>query len=209
MLVDATSAQALELAGEAIRAGKIICLPTDTVYGIGCDPFNPRAIDSLLTAKSRTRAFPPPVLVANFEQARSLGKIGQQAQKLMQEFWPGALTVVVQAADDVGWDLGETGGTVALRMPACNSTLQLLQVLGPLAVTSANLHSAPPAQTVEQAADQLGSSVAVYLDLGRCGGGISSTIVRVAGAGGSSDLEILRQGEITEAQLRAAVGAAP
>ncbi|WP_341830209.1 Sua5/YciO/YrdC/YwlC family protein [Trueperella pyogenes] len=126
MKVAADGKQAIELASQAIGRGEVICLPTDTVYGIGADPRNAQAITRLLTAKSRTRENPPPVLVADIGQAAELSEaLPEAARRLMEAFWPGAMTIVVPARATLGWDLGETNGTVALRMPDSAPALAL------------------------------------------------------------------------------------
>lgn len=192
MKVPASDQRAIALASAAIARGEVICLPTDTVYGIGADPFNTDAVTRLLTAKSRTRANPPPVLVAEGQAEELSEEISPAARALMEAFWPGAMTIVVPARASIGWDLGETNGTVALRMPDSDTTLALLRAVGPLAVTSANQHGQPPATAVEAAMDELGGAVSLYLDGGPSAGGVASTIVSVVG-----EPTILRQGAIS------------
>ncbi|XCB30993.1 L-threonylcarbamoyladenylate synthase [Arcanobacterium hippocoleae] len=161
----------ISAAMSAIKSSEVVCLPTDTVYGIGANPFNSAAIDALLAAKSRTRQMPPPVLVPDFSTAETLAAwINPKARLLAEKFWPGALTLIFPAKENLGWDLGETHGTVALRMPDEHIALKLLSQAGPLAVTSANITGQPPAQTIQQAQAQLGESVSVYLDGGKSRG---------------------------------------
>jgi L-threonylcarbamoyladenylate synthase len=184
--------QAISAARDAISRGELIVLPTDTVYGVGADPFSVAAVNTLLTAKGRGREKPSPVLVASLDDARRLAAvITPQAQALMEAFWPGALTVVVPARPEIGWDLGETNGTVALRMPDDAFARKLLTELGPLAVSSANLTGHAPALTVADAQRQLGSRVAVYLDGGQSRGGEPSTVVIVG-----ETLTVVREGAI-------------
>lgn len=179
-------------AGEVVARGELLVLPTDTVYGIGADPFSTEAVARLLTAKGRGRDKPSPVLVGSVEDAARLGaEIPESAKILMEAYWPGALTVIVPARPEIGWDLGETHGTVALRMPDDPFTLQLLREVGPLAVSSANLTAEHPATTAAQAIDQLGEKVALYLDGGPCVGGEPSTIVIAA-----ERVKIVRHGAI-------------
>ncbi|MDY5584642.1 MAG: L-threonylcarbamoyladenylate synthase [Arcanobacterium sp.] len=196
-----TGQAAISAASVAVSAGEVICLPTDTVYGIGANPFDAEAVTRLLTAKSRTRAMPPPVLVANYEQARSLScELGLIAKELMAKYWPGALTIIVAANPEIGWDLGETNGTVALRMPDQDFTLELLAQIGPLAVTSANKTGLPPAQEISEAQEQLGAKVSLYLDAGRSSGGVPSSIVKLSGAK-QNEFEIIRTGAIETEEL--------
>ncbi|MCI5826106.1 MAG: threonylcarbamoyl-AMP synthase [Arcanobacterium sp.] len=201
---------ALVAAAAAVAAGQVICLPTDTVYGIGADPRNADAVTALLAAKSRTRAMPPPVLVANAEQASDLvdpvarrGELAQIAQRLIEHFWPGALTVIVPASPALGWDLGETNGTVALRMPDHPLALELLREVGPLAVTSANKTGQAPATTIDEAIAQLGDAVSVYLDAGASPVGVPSTIVRLS-AERPRMADLLRVGAIDPADIERA-----
>ena len=189
-----------------IAAGKLLVVPTDTVYGIAADPFSVSAVDRLLTAKGRGREFPSPVLVSSISQAAALvPEIPPLARSFMEKFWPGALTVVLPARKDLPLDLGVTGGTVAVRQPDQSDLLQLLQENGPLAVTSANLHGLPPAQTVPQAQEYFGNKVAEYLDAGRSQIGEPSTIVKVEEA----EYSVLRSGAIPSRQLQLVAGKAP
>ncbi len=152
--------------------GELVVLPTDTVYGIGADAFSPAAVSTLLAAKGRGREMPPPVLVGTVRAASALVEdLGPYGQQLIDEFWPGGLTIVCRASRTLSWDLGDTKGTVAVRMPQDEVTLDLLRETGPMAVSSANLTGSPAATTAAEARDQLGDSVAVYLDGGPSAGG--------------------------------------
>ena len=134
----------IEAAVTAARAGELIVLPTDTVYGIGADAFIPAAVTTMLAAKGRGRNMPPPVLVGTARAAAALvDDLGAFGQDLIDEFWPGALTLVFRASPTLLWDLGDTKGTVALRMPLHSVALDVLKQTGPLAVSSANRHGQP------------------------------------------------------------------
>lgn len=175
-------AAGLEAAADAARRGDLVVLPTDTVYGLGADAFSPAAVARLLAAKRRGRDMPPPVLVGTVRAATALVEdLGDAGRDFIEEFWPGGLTLVCRAGRTLSWDLGETGGTVAVRMPLHQVALDLLKQTGPLAVSSANLSGMPAATTVDEAAGQLGDTVAVYLDGGPCPGGVPSTIVDLTG----------------------------
>jgi tRNA threonylcarbamoyl adenosine modification protein (Sua5/YciO/YrdC/YwlC family) len=191
----------------AISRGELVVLPTDTVYGIAADAFDAAAVQRLLDAKGRGRSSPPPVLVPNLETLDALAEtVPDAVVQLTRVFWPGALTIVLPAQPSLVWDLGDTGGTVALRMPDQAIALELLADTGPLAVSSANLTGRPPATTAQQALDDLGDSVAVYLDAGSTPGSVPSTIVdATALAAGTGPLRILRAGAIDEAALREVV----
>lgn len=178
-------------------------LPTDTVYGIGADAFSPSAVAGLLKAKGRGRDAPPPVLVGSVRAAHALiDDLGGHGQDLIEEFWPGPLTIVCAATPSLAWDLGDTKGTVALRMPMHPVALDLLKEVGPMAVSSANLSGRPAATTAGQALEQLGESVNVYLDDGPSPGGAHSTIVDLTYA----VPRVLRSGAVPIERLRAVCG---
>jgi len=191
----------------AIARGDLVVMPTDTVYGIAADAFQPLAVQALLDAKGRGRSAPPPVLVPNRSTLDALAEsVPDAVTKLADAFWPGGLTIVLPARTTLAWDLGDTGGTVALRMPDDRIALELLAETGPLAVSSANLTGQPAAQTALDALFQLGDSVEVYLDAGETSGPLPSTIVdATALVDGSGPLKVLREGVITREQLEAAV----
>lgn len=196
-----TRADAIGAAVEAVRSGRLVVLPTDTVYGVGCDAFDAEAVASLLAAKGRGREVPPPVLVPNARTVDGLATdVPDAARRLMDAFWPGPLTLVLRAQASLMWDLGDTNGTVALRMPDEAVALALLEQTGPLAVTSANRHGQPAATTITEAAVMLGPAVEVYLDAGPSRGGQASTIVDCTGL----EPVVLRTGGISEDDVRRA-----
>lgn len=191
-------------ARQAIGRGELVVLPTDTVYGIAADAFTPAAVQGLLDAKGRGRQSPPPVLIPNTDTLGALAsEVPEQVRRLAEAFWPGALTIVLRANPSLSWDLGDTGGTVALRIPNHPLTLELLRETGPLAVSSANSTGDPAAHSVEQARGMLGDSVAVYLDAGEVSGdGTASTIIDATGLthdGGS--IRVLRDGGVSRAAI--------
>lgn len=195
-------AAGIEEAARAVARGDLVVLPTDTVYGVGADAFDALAVARLLAAKGRGRQMPPPVLIGDVRALDGLAtRIPQEARALAAAFWPGGLTLILRAQPALTWDLGETRGTVALRMPDDACALTLLARTGPLAVSSANLTGRPAARTVGEALEQLGAAVAVYLDGGRSPGGVPSSIVDATGAG----LRLVREGAVDLAALRAVV----
>jgi tRNA threonylcarbamoyl adenosine modification protein (Sua5/YciO/YrdC/YwlC family) len=207
-----TSAEAELLAGmrlarTAIGRGDLVVIPTDTVYGVAADAFNPAAVQKLVEAKGRTRATPPPVLVPGIPTLDALAaEVPQAVRDLVAAFWPGGLTIILPAQPSLDWDLGDTQGTVALRMPDHRIALELLSETGPLAVSSANRHGEPAATTAEQADAALGDSVAVVLDAGAAGD-IPSTIVDATGlAAGTGKLRIVREGVIARDEIVRVVG---
>jgi len=196
---DAERAEGVAAAVTAVLGGELVVLPTDTVYGLGADAFSPSAVRRLLAAKGRGREMPPPVLVGTVRAATALVEdLGADGQALIDEFWPGGLTIVCRAASTLSWDLGDSKGTVAIRMPEDKVALELLVETGPMAVSSANLSGSPAATTAQQAREQLGESVAVYLDGGQCAGGVASTIVDLTG----ERPRLLRRGAISIGRLR-------
>jgi L-threonylcarbamoyladenylate synthase len=179
--------------------GEPVVFPTNTVYGIGADAFNPAAVSRLLAAKGRGRDMPTPVLVGTIRAASALIEdLGPYGQPLMDEFWPGGLTLVYRATRSLAWDLGDTKGTVAVRMPSDSIALELLRETGPMAVSSANRTGEPAATTAALARDQLSDQVSVYLDGGTCPGGVPSTIVDLTG----NQPRLLRAGAISIGRLR-------
>lgn len=206
-LLDCTDPQqrgdAVARAAEAVGEGKIVVLPTDTVYGVGADAFDVVAVAMVLAAKHRGRDMPPPVLVPSPRTVDGLAvDVPMYAKILMRQFWPGPLTVVLRAQPSLQWDLGETNGTVALRMPDDEVALALLADVGPMAVTSANVTGRPAATTGQEALDQLGGAVSVYLDDGPRTGGLPSTIVDCT----REEPVLLREGALSPEELRGVLG---
>jgi tRNA threonylcarbamoyl adenosine modification protein (Sua5/YciO/YrdC/YwlC family) len=188
---------------EAVKSGELVVLPTDTVYGIGADAFTPHAVTALLNAKGRGRHMPPPVLVGSRHTLDGLVySLPKAARELADAFWPGALTIIVEHSPSLQWDLGDTGGTVAVRMPLHPVALEVLRATGPMAVSSANLTGQPPALTAEQARDQLSYKVSVYLEAGECPHPVPSTIIDLT----SDQPKIVRAGAISTDQIREVVG---
>ena len=189
-------------AAEVLRKGELAVIPTDTVYGIAADAFSPEAVTALLAAKGRGRQMPPPVLVGSRRAALALVEgVSASGNDLIDEFWPGGLTLVFRSARSLIWDLGDTKGTVAVRMPLQPVALDLLRETGPLAVSSANLTGSPPATKAAHAEEQLGDAVSVYLDDGPCAAEVASTIVDLTGP----VPRLLRRGVISVRRLRAVV----
>jgi tRNA threonylcarbamoyl adenosine modification protein (Sua5/YciO/YrdC/YwlC family) len=199
----AQRAKGLAEAEAALRRGELVVLPTDTVYGVAAEAFDPVAVESLLRAKGQSRELPPSVLVGTVRAATALvSEFSQTAKDLIDEFWPGGLTLISQSSPTLVWDLGETKGTVAIRMPLHPVALDLLKQTGPLAVSSAKRAETPGMPvTATEAEAQLGDAVAVYLDGGPCPGNVPSTIIDVTG----TTPRLLRAGVISADRLRAVV----
>lgn len=193
---------AIDRAVQTLASGRLVVLPTDTVYGVAADAFSPAAVEQLLSAKGRGRDHPAPVLVGERSVLHGLVTVAPAAAvALTERFWPGALTVIVPQSPSLAWDLGDSGGTVAIRMPDSPVALDLLRRSGPLAVSSANLHGQPPAPSGRAAADQLGDAVSVYLDAGELKGAVPSTIVDCTVV----PPRVVRQGGLSLASLRQVV----
>jgi len=205
--VEAELLTGMRLARVAIGKGELVVIPTDTVYGVAADAFNPAAVQRLLDAKGRTRQSPPPVLIPGIPTLDALAEsVPDEVRALVAKFWPGGLTVILPAQSSLAWDLGETRGTVALRMPSNRIALELLSETGPLAVSSANLTGEPAATTAAAAERMLGDSVALYLDDGGSGEQ-ASTIVDATGLlAPEGKLRIVREGLIPVADIREVVG---
>lgn len=199
----------MRTARQAVARGELVVLPTDTVYGVAADAFSPAAVQRLLDAKGRGRQSPPPVLVPGVTTLEALVEsVPPAVRDLVEEFWPGGLTIVLPAQPSLAWDLGETRGTVAVRMPDHRLALALLEETGPLAVSSANRTGEPAAVTATDAEAMLGDSVSVYLDGGTSETGVASTIVDATAlvTGTEQIVRVLRDGAVTRDRLRAVLG---
>ncbi len=202
----------MRLAKVALGRGEVVVVPTDTVYGIAGDAFNPKAVEKLLATKGRGRQSPPPVLIGNLNALYALAEtVPDVAKRLAETFWPGALTMILRSQPSLSWDLGETKGTVALRMPDHKIALALLEEVGPLAVSSANLTGEPAAVTCQQAVAYFDTAVATYLDGGAIPKGEASTILDLTDIVDSVDAEgnivttgkikIVRQGALSAKKI--------
>ena len=197
---DAERDIALNAASLAVQRGQLIVNPTDTVYGIAADAFDADAVAALLAAKGRGREMPPPVLISAATTLDALAvDVPDYARALVKEFWPGPLTVVCKEQSSLRWDLGDARGTVAVRMPDHEVTLELLERTGPLAVSSANKTGQLPARDAEAAEEMLGEDIALIVDAGPILDLDPSTIVDVTTSPG----RVLRRGVLSLEQLNA------
>jgi L-threonylcarbamoyladenylate synthase len=195
--------EGLAAAARAVQAGRLVVLPTDTVYGIGCDAFSAAAVRNLLTAKQRGPDMPVPVLVGSWSTIDGLVLgVPKSARDLIEAFWPGGLSLVLSHAPSLKWDLGATKGTVMLRMPLHPVALELLRDVGPMAVSSANVSGQPPAASAAEAQEQLGEKVAVYLDGGPSGESVASTVIDLTG----DAPRVLREGAVKTADVGEVLG---
>ena len=198
--------EAIAAATDAVKSGRLIVLPTDTVYGIATDAFDNGAVANLLAAKGRGRDMPVGVLVGSWHTISGLVySVPDAAHELIRAFWPGALSLVVQQAPSLQWDLGDARGTVMLRMPLQPVALDVLRAVGPMAVSSANVSGQPPATTAAEAQRQLGDRVDVYLDGGTSEQQAASTILDLTG----EVPKILRTGPISARAVADVLGVDP
>lgn len=200
---EAGRAEGMRAAVDAVRAGRLVVLPTDTVYGIGCDAFNNDAVANLLATKRRGPDMPVPVLIGSWDTARGLvAEFTTRAQDLIEAFWPGGLSIVVPQAPSLPWNLGDTRGTVMLRMPLQPVAIELLREVGPMAVSSANISGKTPPTSAVAAKQQLGSAVSVYLNGGEATVGTPSSIIDLSGP----TPRILREGAVPTERLAEVLG---
>lgn len=194
----------LAAAASLVRGGWPVVFPTDTVYGIGCDPFSISAVDALLAAKKRGKGAPLPVLVGSWSAVDGLAfEVPRQARDLIEAFWPGGLSIVLTQAPTLSWDIGDSRGTVTVRMPLHPIAIELLRDVGPMAVSAASGPTATaPVTTIDAAREQLADNVAAYLDGGQLTGAGTSTIVDLTG----EKPRMLRAGSISFADLTAVLG---
>ena len=197
---------AITAAAAAVKSGRLVVMPTDTVYGIGADAFDSQAVAGLLAAKGRGRDMPVGVLVGSWDTIEGLVLyVPDEARELVRAFWPGALSLVVRQAPSLQWDLGDARGTVMLRMPLQPVALELLRQTGPMAVSSANVSGQSPATTAAEAQCQLGDLVDVYLDGGPSQCQVASTIVDLTGP----TPRVLRPGPVSAEAIAEVLGVDP
>lgn len=190
----------------AVKGGRLIVMPTDTVYGIGADAFDNDAVAALLAAKHRGPDYPTPVVVGSWDTVTGLVRDADARMKaLVEAFWPGGLTIVTHQAPSLPWNLGDTRGTVALRMPLHPVAIELLREVGPMAVSSANISGHEPPTTAIAAKQQLGNAVSVYLDGGETPIGKPSTIIDLSGP----TPYLLREGALSAERIGEVIGVDP
>lgn len=194
----------LAAAVSAVRRGDLVVLPTDTLYGLGCDAFKKDAIRALQRAKGRAEGgTAPPVLIGSRRTLDGLAhRLPRAARLLAEAFWPGGLTLIIEHTKSLDWELGDTDGTVAVRMPLHPVALELLRETGPMAVTTANKADGAPPGTAAEAKEQLGYAARVYLDGGAVAAPVRSTIVDVS----RDRPRVLRVGGVTVDLVREVVG---
>ena len=190
------SAKSIREAGKLVRGGGVIVYPTDTVYGLGCDPMNELAAERLFKIKGRGGK-PVPVLCDSFESASRLVTLSGVAVRLAKEYWPGALTIVLPLMVELPELIHQGSGTLAVRVPNSRSCLELIAASGGYLIgTSANRSGEPACRTAHEALQSIGEGVDMILDGGRLSGK-ESTVVKVT----ANRVQILRSGAVTVADL--------
>jgi L-threonylcarbamoyladenylate synthase len=199
--------EAVRSASSALRAGRLVVFPTETVYGLAARPDDPVATGRVFEAKRRPPRLSLPVLCAGVAEAFTLVERTEQAVRLARSFWPGPVTLVLPRSDlSRGWALGEQNESIGVRVPDHSISLALLAATGPLATTSANLSGRPPLLDPDPIVEAFGESVAVYLLLSsgsRPAGQRPSTVVDLTDPPG---FRVLREGPIDEPGIRTALG---
>jgi L-threonylcarbamoyladenylate synthase len=190
---------ALAVAAERLRAGQVVAIPTDTVYGLAAATSSASGIAAIFTLKARPEAVALPVLVRDLDQARALGVVDDRLERLAAHFWPGALTVIVPRQPGLGLRLGGDEDTIGLRCPDAAEVHDLASAVGPLAVTSANRHGDEPCRSPAEVQAIFGDDVAI-LDGGARDAPVS-TVVSLIG----DEPVILRLGAIAEDEIRRAL----
>jgi L-threonylcarbamoyladenylate synthase len=189
-----------EIVLAALRAGRVVAVPTDTVYGLAVDPRLPGATNELFLVKGRPDTVALPVLVGDVADAAALGRLDDRAALLVGRYWPGPLTIVVKRQPGVAFDLGGDPSTIGLRCPSHVGIRRLFASSGPLAVTSANRHGEPPCVRAEDVLRVFGTTVSV-LD-GGVARGRPSTVVTLVG----TDVGCLREGSIPMSEIETLLG---
>ncbi len=196
-------AEALRYAASFLTRGSVVAIPTDTFYGLAADPFNLSAVDEIYKVKGRPETRALPILVPSMDQAVQLAReVPQNFLKLAQAFWPGALTLVVDAATRLPLKVTANTGKVALRWPKNEVACRLIEEFdGPITGTSANISGFPSCASAEQVMKQLGGRLPLILDAGETGATLGSTIVEVRGGA----WKIIREGAIPVAEIEKAM----
>lgn len=198
----ATDREGIDAAIAALRAGEVVAIPTDTVYGVAVALGVDGATSRLFAAKRRPHDVDLPVLIGRASDAADLvDTVPPHAARLMERFWPGPLTLVLRRSPSLTADLGASSSTVGIRCPDHELVVALAAAVGPLATTSANLHRQPTPPDAAGVAAQLGDGIALVLDGGRCEGA-PSTVLDCTG----EEVAVLREGRIPWSEITATLG---
>jgi L-threonylcarbamoyladenylate synthase len=203
-VLDAADPAARQAAAAAAEQGRLVVVPTDTVYGIAARLDRPAALASLFEAKARPPGLALPVLVADVDQARTLAALDERAEALAAAFWPGALTMVLARDRSLIAAIGGDGTSVGIRVPHHPALALLLAETGPLATSSANISGRPTPDTIDEIHALFADAVAVYLDGGPANAGPPSTVVRLT----DGTPVLLREGAVPFTEILRVAGAA-
>jgi len=198
---DVPEASLVRYVADQIKAGHVLGMPTDTFYGLAADPFNLRAVDRVYDIKSRSRHKPLSLLIESVDQAEELARpLPEGFYKLARKFWPGPLTIIVQAASRLPLKVTANTGNVALRVPSAAIPIAVIQTAGiPITATSANLSGAVECTTAEQVRDQLQERISIIVDGGTSPRDVASTIVDLSSDNG--DWRVIREGAIPTQEI--------
>lgn len=188
---------------DKIKAGHVLGMPTDTFYGLAADPFNLRAVERVYEIKSRSRHKPLSLLIEDVDQAEDLARpLPEEFYKLARKFWPGPLTIIVQASSKLPLKVTANSGNVALRVPSAKIPLAVVQAAGiPITATSANLSGATECTTAVQVRDQLMERISIIVDGGTSPRDVASTIVDLSADDGN--WRVIREGAIPTPEITA------
>ena len=188
----------------ALRRGEVIVFPTETLYGLGANALDFKAVDKIFQLKGRDSDQPISALVADREMLDSLvAEVSPLAEKLIARFWPGPLTIVFPARRNIPGPLMNSTGGVGVRISSQPIATELVRRLGrPLTATSANPTGKPAARTVEEAISYFAGAVEIFVDGGGLTSKTGSTVIEICG----KEIKIIREGEITRAELNATIG---
>ena len=193
------SAKVFSRAVDALKRGEVIVFPTETFYGLGADAFNETAVEQVVFLKGRNPENPIPIIVADREMLMEVVKdIPPMAQSLMDRFWPGPLTLILPAKNNIPAPLLNRTGGIGVRVSSHPLATRLARELGrPLTATSANPPGKEPARSIEEAMSYFSSRIEIFLDGGRLNGKKGSTVVEIL----QGQLKIIREGEIHSREL--------
>ena len=198
ILLATNDPRAIPTAARIISEGGLIAFPTDTIYGVAGDPFNPNSLKKIYQAKERPDEKALPVLIGSLDQLSNLvSALPDEVEAIAKAFWPGPLTLVLPKNPTLPPELSAYP-TVGVRMPAHPFTLALLQETGPLATTSANISGGPNPTLAQDVMAQLGGRIDLILDGGPTPGPTASTVADVS----TSEIKILREGPISLSDLQ-------
>lgn len=199
-----TSAEAFAAALAALKRGEVIVLPTETLYGLGADALDAAAVERVFHLKGRDSANPIPVLVADRAMLASLvTEVSPLAERLLAEFWPGPLTLVLPARLELPKPLVNSAGGVGVRISSQPIASELVKALGrPITATSANPSEQPPARTIEQAKNYFADRIKIFIDGGELTSRTGSTVAEISG----ERIRIIRQGDISREALQRVAG---